>query len=93
MAELDSLVWGCLRLTPIIMARDEFRLFSCRYNSLREVPAYSNFIQERFERCLDLYLCPRQRRMRVSRGGGGGGGGVGERGRGEGGGIRERGEG
>lgn len=37
----------------------------CRYRSLREVPAYSNFIKERFERCLDLYLCPRQRRMRV----------------------------
>ena len=36
-----------------------------RYGSLREVPAYPNFIQERFERCLDLYLCPRQRKMRV----------------------------
>ena len=37
-----------------------------RYASLREVPAYPRFIQERFERCLDLYLCPRQRRMKVS---------------------------
>ena len=36
-----------------------------RYSSLRLVPAYDKFIQERFERCLDLYLCPRQRRMRV----------------------------
>lgn len=36
-----------------------------RFGSLRQVPAYPRFIQERFERCLDLYLCPRQRKMRV----------------------------
>ncbi|XP_062935802.1 ribosome biogenesis protein BOP1 isoform X2 [Cynocephalus volans] len=39
-----------------------------QFQSLRAVPAYSRFIQERFERCLDLYLCPRQRKMRVYRG-------------------------
>lgn len=37
-----------------------------KFNSLREVPAYPRFIRERFERCLDLYLCPRQLKMRVS---------------------------
>ncbi|XP_074172636.1 ribosome biogenesis protein BOP1 isoform X2 [Rhinolophus sinicus] len=37
-----------------------------RFPSLRAVPAYHRFIQERFERCLDLYLCPRQRKMRVN---------------------------
>lgn len=36
-----------------------------KYANLREVPGYANFVEERFERCLDLYLCPRQRRMRV----------------------------
>lgn len=36
-----------------------------KYSSLRLVPAYDGFIQERFDRCLDLYLCPRQRKMRV----------------------------
>lgn len=36
-----------------------------QYRCLRAVPAYSRFIHERFERCLDLYLCPRQRKMRV----------------------------
>ncbi|XP_022788889.1 ribosome biogenesis protein bop1-B-like [Stylophora pistillata] len=36
-----------------------------KYSSLRLVPAYNKFIQERFERCLDLYLCPRQRKMRI----------------------------
>lgn len=36
-----------------------------RFPSLRAVPAYGRFVHERFERCLDLYLCPRQRKMRV----------------------------
>ncbi|KAJ1965637.1 Ribosome biogenesis protein erb1 [Dipsacomyces acuminosporus] len=29
------------------------------FESLRSVPGYSRFIQERFQRCLDLYLAPR----------------------------------
>lgn len=33
-----------------------------KYQSLRYVPAYNNFINERFERCLDLYLAVRIRR-------------------------------
>ncbi|XP_069544101.1 ribosome biogenesis protein bop1 isoform X1 [Brachyistius frenatus] len=37
-----------------------------RFSSLRQVPSFSRFIHERFERCLDLYLCPRQRKMRVN---------------------------
>ncbi|XP_013404052.1 ribosome biogenesis protein bop1-B [Lingula anatina] len=37
-----------------------------KYSSLRQVPAYPRFINERFERCLDLYLCPRQRKMRMN---------------------------
>jgi len=37
-----------------------------KYSSLRKVPAWSNFIRERFERCLDLYLAPRQRKMRLT---------------------------
>ena len=36
-----------------------------RYAALRNVPAYDRFVQERFTRCLDLYLCPRTVRMRV----------------------------
>lgn len=35
------------------------------YSSLRQVPAYPEFVKERFERCLDLYLCPRARKNRV----------------------------
>ncbi|KAM6903385.1 ribosome biogenesis protein bop1 isoform 4-T4 [Lycodopsis pacificus] len=37
-----------------------------RFSSLRQVPAFPRFLHERFERCLDLYLCPRQRKMRVN---------------------------
>jgi ribosome biogenesis protein ERB1 len=33
-----------------------------KYDSLRHVPLYSNFIKERFERCLDLYLAVRMRK-------------------------------
>lgn len=35
------------------------------FDALRKVPAYAHFIKERFERCLDLYLCPRTRRKRI----------------------------
>ncbi|XP_026472296.1 ribosome biogenesis protein BOP1 homolog isoform X2 [Ctenocephalides felis] len=37
-----------------------------KYNSLREVPSYSRYIKERFLRCLDLYLCPRAIKMRLT---------------------------
>lgn len=37
-----------------------------RYKNLRSVPAYDQFIQERFKRCLDLYLAPRVRKNRLN---------------------------
>ncbi|XP_026822167.1 ribosome biogenesis protein BOP1 homolog [Rhopalosiphum maidis] len=37
-----------------------------KYSSLRQVPAYPKFIKERFTRCMDLYLCPRARKMRLT---------------------------
>jgi ribosome biogenesis protein ERB1 len=37
-----------------------------KYASLRQVPAYNSFVYERFQRCLDLYLCPRQRRLKAN---------------------------
>ncbi|KAJ4919778.1 hypothetical protein JOQ06_024648 [Pogonophryne albipinna] len=36
-----------------------------RFSSLLQVPAFPRFLHERFERCLDLYLCPRQRKLRL----------------------------
>ncbi|CAD7922809.1 unnamed protein product [Amoebophrya sp. A120] len=40
-----------------------------KYGQLRKVPAYKNFIVERFHRCLDLYLVPRalKKRMNVAK--------------------------
>lgn len=36
------------------------------HDSLRKVPGYDNFIKEKFERCLDLYLAPRIRRSKLN---------------------------
>ncbi|XP_018431194.1 PREDICTED: ribosome biogenesis protein BOP1, partial [Nanorana parkeri] len=61
MTEEEKLAWEQLdpedRKLPFIPKR---------HGSLRAVPAFARFIHERFERCLDLYLCPRQRKMRVN---------------------------
>mmetsp|Transcript_16888 Transcript_16888/g.34989 ORF Transcript_16888/g.34989 Transcript_16888/m.34989 type:complete len:693 (-) Transcript_16888:1155-3233(-) len=37
-----------------------------KYDSMRHVPGYKNFIRERFERCLDLYLAVRLRKQRIN---------------------------
>lgn len=37
-----------------------------KYSSLRLVPGWANFIKERFERCLDLYLAPRVMKQRLN---------------------------
>ncbi|KAB1200760.1 hypothetical protein CJ030_MR0G006460 [Morella rubra] len=37
-----------------------------RYTSLRSIPAYDNGVKDVFERCLDLYLCPRVRKKRIN---------------------------
>ena len=35
------------------------------FDSLRKVPGYEQFVKEKFERCLDLYLAPRVRRSKL----------------------------
>ncbi|WWC89811.1 ribosome biogenesis protein ERB1 [Kwoniella dendrophila CBS 6074] len=37
-----------------------------KYQSLRLVPGYKNLVQEKFERCLDLYLAPRTRKVKLN---------------------------
>jgi ribosome biogenesis protein ERB1 len=32
---------------------------------MRQIPGYSRFIEDRFDRCLDLYLCPRMIKKRI----------------------------
>lgn len=38
-----------------------------KYDALRRVPFYERFYRERFERCMDLYLAPRQIKMKVGK--------------------------
>ncbi len=42
-----------------------FNFVPQKFGALRDVPGYENLVQERFERCLDLYLCPRAKKKRV----------------------------
>ncbi|KAI0889713.1 ribosome biogenesis protein erb1 [Annulohypoxylon maeteangense] len=44
----------------------EKEYLSQKYDSLRRTPAYDQFVKERFERCLDLYLAPRIRKNRLN---------------------------
>jgi len=37
-----------------------------KIDSLRKVPMYENLVREHFERCLDLYMCPRLLRKKVN---------------------------
>ena len=36
------------------------------FEKMRNVPAYPNFVSETFERCLDLYLCPRTTKIKLN---------------------------
>ena len=36
------------------------------YSAYRQVPMYDKLIKERFDRCLDLYLCPRERKTKLN---------------------------
>ena len=44
----------------------ELNFLPQKYAALRKVPAYQNFVKERFERALDLYLCPRVMKKRLN---------------------------
>lgn len=55
--------WNRLAETPY---QRKFPFIPQRFSSLRAVPAYDRFARERFVRCLDLYLCPRAKKMRLT---------------------------
>merc|ERR1719402_725660 len=46
--------------------KSKYSFIPQKYKSLRQVPSYPMFIRERFNRCLDLYLAPRQKRQRLT---------------------------
>lgn len=55
--------WNKLQPTPW---KRKLHFIPQKYSSLREVPAYPKYVKERFQRCLDLYLCPRALKMRLT---------------------------
>ncbi|KAJ8670300.1 hypothetical protein QAD02_001559 [Eretmocerus hayati] len=55
--------WNKLKTAPW---KRKLHFIPQKYESLRQVPAYSRFIKERFQRCLDLYLCPRAIKMKLT---------------------------
>lgn len=50
----------------LMYEEDRPKFIPKRYESLRNVPTYERFISEIFERCLDLYMCPRTRKKRIN---------------------------
>ncbi|XP_010508874.1 PREDICTED: ribosome biogenesis protein BOP1 homolog [Camelina sativa] len=50
----------------LMFEEDRPKLIPTRFTSLRSIPAYENALKESFERCLDLYLCPRIRKKRIN---------------------------
>lgn len=61
--DLEMREWKRLETQP---HKRKLHFLPQKFNSLREVPAYPRYLRERFLRCLDLYLCPRARRMRLT---------------------------
>ncbi|RWR95943.1 ribosome biogenesis protein BOP1 isoform X1 [Cinnamomum micranthum f. kanehirae] len=50
----------------LMYEEDRPKFIPRRFESLRTVPAYDNALKESFDRCLDLYLCPRTRKKRIN---------------------------
>ncbi|KAG5321082.1 BOP1 protein, partial [Pseudoatta argentina] len=55
--------WNKLKATPW---KRKLHFIPQKFNSLREVPAFPKYVKERFQRCLDLYLCSRSLKMRLT---------------------------
>ncbi|KAL0384603.1 UNVERIFIED_CONTAM: Ribosome biogenesis protein BOP1 [Sesamum radiatum] len=50
----------------LMFEEDRPKFIPKQHTSLRSVPAYEKAVQETFDRCLDLYLCPRVRKKRIN---------------------------
>ncbi|MED6143148.1 Ribosome biogenesis protein 1 [Stylosanthes scabra] len=50
----------------LMYEEDRPKFIPKRFTSMRSIPAYDNAMKECFERCLDLYLCPRVRKKRLN---------------------------
>ena len=43
-----------------------FNFIPQSFEKMRKIPFYDKLIQERFQRCLDLYLCPRIKKKKLN---------------------------
>lgn len=43
-----------------------FNFIPSSFDKIRHIPLYDKLIQERFQRCLDLYLCPRVKKKKLN---------------------------
>ncbi|KAL8488580.1 hypothetical protein ACS0TY_024748 [Phlomoides rotata] len=50
----------------LMFEEDRPKFIPKQFASLRSVPAYEKAVQETFDRCLDLYLCPRVHKKRIN---------------------------
>lgn len=50
----------------LMFEEDRPKFIPKQYTHLRSVPAYEKGVQETFDRCLDLYLCPRVHKKRIN---------------------------
>ncbi|KAL6611353.1 hypothetical protein ACP70R_039281 [Stipagrostis hirtigluma subsp. patula] len=50
----------------LMYEEDRPKFIPRRFECLRSVPAYEKALREGFDRCLDLYLCPRTRKKRIN---------------------------
>ncbi|KAM1030654.1 hypothetical protein ACFX2J_034298 [Malus domestica] len=50
----------------LMYEEDRPKFIPKRFANMRSIPAYENAVKECFERCLDLYLCPRVRKKRLN---------------------------
>ncbi|CAD6261996.1 unnamed protein product [Miscanthus lutarioriparius] len=50
----------------LMYEEDRPKFIPKRFESLRSVPAYEKALREGFDRCLDLYLCPRTRKKHIN---------------------------
>ncbi|CAN8318600.1 unnamed protein product [Cochlearia groenlandica] len=50
----------------LMYEEDRPKFIPKRFTSLRSIPANENALKDLFDRCLDLYLCPRVRKKRIN---------------------------
>ncbi|KAL3538517.1 hypothetical protein ACH5RR_001883 [Cinchona calisaya] len=50
----------------LMYEEDRPKFIPKRFTSMRSVPAYNKAVRETFDRCLDLYLCPRSQKKRIN---------------------------